>query len=141
MYLRACKSAHAYRKIEHRNVILSSYPFNMFCNQYVCIYINVIVDVRNVYDLCHVWRCHIVCIYIYIWALKWLSIFGIMNLYFWRALQSGEVDSYVEPVSQIWIRNIRNKWHAWCPNLDEIQNSEKLSCWASFSSLLISSWG
>ena len=36
----------------------------MFCNQYVCIYINDIVDVRNVYDLCHVWRCHIVCIYL-----------------------------------------------------------------------------
>ena len=39
-----------------------------------------------------------------------------------------EVDSYVEPVSQIWIRNIRNKWHAWCLELEEIQNSEKLSC-------------
>ena len=80
----------------------------MFCNQYVCIYINDIVDVRNVYDLCH----GDVILSVYIWALKWLSIFGIMNLYFWRALQSGEVDSYVEPVNQIWIRNIRNKWHA-----------------------------
>ena len=55
--------------------------------------------------------------------------------YFWNyefvSLESTtiwEVDSYVEPVSQIWIRNIRNKWHAWCPKLEEIQSSEKLSC-------------
>ena len=50
--------------------------------------------------------------------------------YFWNyefvSLESTtiwEVDSYVEPVSQIWIRNIRNKWHAWCLELEEIQNS------------------
>ena len=50
--------------------------------------------------------------------------------YFWnyefvflKSTTIWEVDSYVEPVSQIWIRNIRNKWHAWCLELEEIQNS------------------